>query len=50
MELLLILTTLIQALDDSQVVRKYIREQRKITDELFSLFNIIKKFTDTSLL
>jgi hypothetical protein len=37
-------------LDNLQVVRKYIREQAEISDEIFSKLNISENFEDTSLL
>jgi len=42
------LTTIAQALDSLQVLRKYIREQSKIPDEIFSALNVIENFTDRS--
>jgi len=47
-ELALPKTTLSQALDSLQVVRKYIQEQQEIGDEIFSALNVIKNFTDRS--
>jgi hypothetical protein len=41
-------TTLTQALDSLQVVRKYIHEQREIREEIFSALNVIENFTDKS--
>ncbi|KAL4135901.1 hypothetical protein QTP88_007483 [Uroleucon formosanum] len=41
-------TTLAQALDSLQVVRKYIQEQQEIGDEIFSALNVIENFTDRS--
>lgn len=41
-------TTLAQALDSLQVVRKYIQEQPEIGDEIFSALNVIENFTDRS--
>jgi hypothetical protein len=41
-------TTLAQALDNLQVVRKYIQEQQEIGDEIFSALNVIENFTDRS--
>lgn len=40
-ELPLLLTTLAQALDYLQVVRKYFREQPEILNEIFSTLHII---------
>ncbi|KAL4101250.1 hypothetical protein QTP88_021270 [Uroleucon formosanum] len=40
-------TTLAQALDSLQVVRKYIQEQQEIGDEIFSALNVIENFTDS---
>lgn len=47
-ELALPKTTLAQALDSLQVVRKYIQEQQEIGDEIFSALNVIENFTDRS--
>lgn len=48
-ELCLSLTTLVRVLDGVQVVRKYIREQSEIPDEIFSTLNLNKIFTNRSL-
>jgi len=45
-ELALPKTTLAQALDSLQVVRKYILEQQEIRDKIFSALNVIENFTD----
>ncbi|CAI6368338.1 unnamed protein product [Macrosiphum euphorbiae] len=45
-ELALPKTTLAQALDSLQVVRKYIQKQQEIGDEMFSALNVIENFTD----
>jgi len=38
-----------QALDNLQVLRKYIQEQLEILDEIFSALNVIENYTDRSL-
>jgi hypothetical protein len=42
-------TTLAQAFDSLQVVRKYIQEQRKIGDDIFAILNVIENFIDRTI-